>query len=115
MNRAKIAARVIAATSVLTVAASAGALTYRSVSGAQHAAAMTLPPDRPLPSPEPASLPVVGHYVGVSGASRPPSGQSSGSGARLALPRALSSTFPAGMIRSRLPSPTWPVSTARSS
>ncbi|MGH3394591.1 MAG: glycoside hydrolase family 26 protein [Streptosporangiaceae bacterium] len=65
MNRAKIAARVIAATSVLTVAAATGALAYRSVSGAQHAAATTLPPDKPLSSPEPASLRVTRHYVGV--------------------------------------------------
>lgn len=65
MNRAKIAARVIAATSVLTVAVATGALVYRSVSDAQHAAAMTLPPDKPLPAPEKASLAVTRHYVGV--------------------------------------------------
>lgn len=64
MNRAKIAARVIAATSVLTVAAATSALVYRAVA-ATHAAALTLPVAPTMAAPEHASLKSSRHYIGV--------------------------------------------------
>jgi mannan endo-1,4-beta-mannosidase len=65
MNRGKIAARVIVATSVLTVAAASGALVYESASNTKHAAAPAVPAARTTASPEPASLSASQHYVGV--------------------------------------------------
>jgi mannan endo-1,4-beta-mannosidase len=65
MNRAKIAARVIVATSVLTVAAASGALVLQSTKNAQHAAAVALPPTTATAPPQRAALTATQPYVGV--------------------------------------------------
>jgi mannan endo-1,4-beta-mannosidase len=65
MNRAKLAARVIVATSVLTVAAASGALVYKSTSNTQHGAAAALPATHATAPPQRASLTASQPYVGV--------------------------------------------------